>query len=127
MMKLGQQIEYEQPSQKQQRGRPKRKCYSPMNQSTEHPPQFDLERSVGGNTGNTESGGSIPRSNILDDMEEDEFKMEVKHQINDELTADLAGAKQKKMKYRDRLFSTSGVIIEGFNNKDQIQAREKPQ
>jgi hypothetical protein len=59
-------------------------------------------------------------------MEEDEFKMEVKHQINDELTADLAGAKQQKMGCRDRLYSSSGVIIEGFNNKDQIQARKKP-
>ena len=27
---------------------------------------------MGGNTGKTESGGSVPRSNILDDMEEDD-------------------------------------------------------
>lgn len=124
-MKLGQAIKYEQ--NKEQRGRraPKSHCYSPMNQSTQNQPQFDLERSCGGNTGKTESGGSVPRSNILDDMEDDEFKMEVKHKINDELTADLAGAKQQKMGYRERLYSSSGVIIEGFN-KDQIQARKKP-
>lgn len=121
-MKLGQQIEYEQPTKKkEQRGRRavKRHYYSPMNQSTEHQPQFDLKGSCGGNTGKTESGGSVPRSNILDDMEDDEFKMEVKHQINDELTADLAGAKQQNLAYRERLYSSSGVIIEGFN-KDQI-------
>jgi hypothetical protein len=70
---------------------------------------------VGGNTGKTESGGSVPRSNILDDMEEDEFKMEVKHKINDDLTADLAGAKHQKVGNRERLYSSSGVIIEGLN------------
>ena len=93
-----------------------------MNQSTELEPQFDLERSCGGQTGKTESGGSVPRSNkgILDDMEDDEFGVPIKHEINDELKADLAGAKQNKMGYRDRLFSSSGVIIEGFNNRDQI-------
>jgi hypothetical protein len=60
----------------------------------------------------------VPRTNILDDMEDDEFKVEgeVKHKINDELTADLAGAKTQKMAYRERLYSSSGVIIEGFNN-----------
>jgi len=117
-MKLGQQIEYEQqpqPVKKSPRGRPKRNCYSPLNQSIELQPQFDIERSCGGNTMKTESGGSVPRTNILDDMDEDEFKMEVKHNINDELTADLAGAKQQKMGYRERLYSSSGVIIEGFN------------
>ena len=96
MMKLGQQIEYEQlPKIKEQRGRrPMRHCYSPMNHTTRHQPQFDLERSCGGNTGKTESGGSVPRTNILDDMEDDEFKVEGEvKQINDELTADLAGAK----------------------------------
>jgi hypothetical protein len=80
MMKLGQQIEYELPKIKEHRGRrPMRQCYSPM--TTQHQPQFDLERSCGGNTGKTESGGSVPRTNILDDMEDDEFKVEgeVKH------------------------------------------------
>jgi hypothetical protein len=87
-----------------------------------------LERSCGGNTGKTESGGSVPRTNILDDMEEDEFKVEGEVKllnINDELTADLAGAKTQKSGYRERLYSSSGVIIEGFN-KDQIQDRKKP-
>ena len=60
---------------------------------------------------------------ILDDMEDDEFKVPIKRCINDDLKADLAGAKQQKIGCRDRLFSTSGVIMEGFN-KDQIQTRK---
>jgi hypothetical protein len=72
-------------------------------------------------------GRAVPRTNILDDMEDDELKVEgeVKLKINDELTADLAGAKTQTMGYRERLYSSSGVIIEGFN-KNQIQARKRP-
>ena len=100
MMKIVQEIEYEIPAKKvavqpsPTRGR-KRGYFSPMNQSAELEPQFDLERSCGGHTGKTESGGSVPRSNkgILDDMEDDEFGVPIKHEINDELKADLAGAK----------------------------------
>ena len=67
----------------------------------------------------------MPRSNILDDMEDDEFKMEVKHQINDDLKADLAGAKHQKIGNRERLYSSSGVIIEGLN-KDKIKSEKMP-
>lgn len=76
------------------------------------------------NTGKTESGGSyngdfknkkFRNTGALDDMEDEvERYKEYKDKCDekDDLTKDLAMA-QKTVGYRDRLYSTSGVIIEG--------------
>lgn len=75
-------------------------------------------------TGKTESGGSyngdfknkkFQNTGALDDMEDEvERYKEYKDKCDDkdDLTKDLAMA-QKTVGYRDRLYSTSGVIIEG--------------
>lgn len=76
------------------------------------------------NTGKTESGGSdnddvrnkkCHNTGALDDMEDEEERFQEyrdKLEDKDDLTKDLAMA-QKTVGYRDRLYSTSGVIIEG--------------
>lgn len=87
---------------------------------------YNIENLSENNTGKTESGGSNNEGELnnqfhtvaLDDMEDDgyqEYKVHVEA-INhkDDLTKDLAEASaQKNHGYRDRLYSTSGVIIEG--------------
>ena len=77
------------------------------------------------NTGKTESGGSdhiedqkpkkFRNTGALDDMEDEEERFQEykdKCDDKDDLTKDLALA-QKTLGYRDRLYSSSGVIIEG--------------
>ena len=82
------------------------------------------------NTGKTESGGSdnddfqnkkFHNTGALDDMEEEEERYQEyrdKCEDKDDLTKDLAMA-QKTVGYRDRLYSTSGVIIEGPSLKQK--------
>lgn len=79
------------------------------------------------NTGKTKSGGSdhyeqkignnFRNTGALDDMEDgeegyQEYKVPDTGIVGDDLTKDLALA-GKTQGYRDRLYSTSGVIIEG--------------
>ena len=85
---------------------------------------FNIENLSENNTGKTESGGSNNEGDLsnqfrtvaLDDMEDDgyqEYKVHIEASNHkDDLTKDLAEA-QKNHGYRDRLYSTSGVIIEG--------------
>ena len=62
-----------------------------------------------------------------EDIDTKEFKMP--NQVQDDLVADLAGVKlqQKNMGYRERLYSSSGVIIEGLDPslKDKIALEKK--
>lgn len=64
-------------------------------------------------------------------MEEDIDTKEYKdpNQKQDDLVADLAGVKlqQKNLGYRERLYSSSGVIIEGVDpsNKEQTVLQKK--
>ena len=65
------------------------------------------------------------KNNVLDDMEED-FESDTFEQIQkpkkthqiaekDDLSSEIAKAKQNQMAYRDHLYSSSGVIIEGIS------------
>lgn len=124
----------------------RRSYYSPIHKSPaiDQPSfNYNLERSSAENTGKTESGGSdneraggkkYQTQGILDDMDEDMDTQEYKDgtnlgkaQYKDDLVADLAKLNQKKnMGYRERLYSSSGVIIEGVDPslKDKIVKKQ---
>ena len=102
--------------------------------------EYNIENLSENNTGKTESGGSNHEVDItnqfrtaaLDDMEDEgyqEYKVHVEASNHkDDLTKDLAEA-QKNHGYRDRLYSTSGVIIEGpvmKQKKKSIDANALP-
>ena len=89
------------------------------------------------NTGKTDSGGSYHSGQkqkyrdtvALDDMEEEEEKFQEYKvpESKDDLTQDLANAAQMNIGYRDRLFSSSGVIIEGTTlHKKKKSSDQKP-
>lgn len=78
-------------------------------------------------------GKNYRNKGILDDMEEDleidgynEYKVAEDHpQRNNDLTAELAEVKKNQSGYRDRLYSSSGIIVEGAEKNSASLKKKK--